>query len=160
VARGLGRFLTTGRRFGFAGVRRLPAGLVRFRALRCRPRAALAVVFFRRRAFAFVDATFRFTRRVARAALRLGRAVVLRFAGAFLFRPFFAAARFVVFRFIAVSSSGDSSWPPRTTGPATRASYGIPFRFPMRPRALLAWRRIREAAQLAEQLLAAVFSFA
>ena len=80
--------------FGF--VRRAPAA-----------RAGFAVLFFLRRAPpGLFGETFRFTRREVRAAaLRFGRAV-LRFATVTFLRRFFSATRFVVFRFIAVSSSG------------------------------------------------------
>lgn len=79
--------------FGF--VRRAPAA-----------RAGFAVLFFLRRAPpGLFGETFRFTRREVRAALRFGR-VVLRFATVAFLRRFFFATRFVVFRFIAVSSSG------------------------------------------------------
>src|SRR5262249_5840046 len=69
-------------------------------------------------------------RRGFRAGFRFGRAAVRRFATAVLLLPFFFATRFVVFRFMAVSSSGDTRWPPRTVGARPRASYAIHLRFP------------------------------
>jgi hypothetical protein len=87
-------------------------------------RRAPALFFIRRAPPGLFGEAFRFTRRGVRAALRFGRAAVLRFATAAFLRPFFFAIRFVVFRFIGISSSArrpgsSASRQPRNTCPGS-----------------------------------------
>jgi hypothetical protein len=121
-------------RFATAGLARLAVlGFVR------RPdanRVRLAVFDVRRPAFVLVRrATFRFARRVVRAALRFGRVAVRRFAR----RVFFlAAARFLVFPFMPVSFlSAYRPQRPRTAepAPAPHTQFAVSFQRTAQPEA-------------------------
>jgi hypothetical protein len=128
--------------------------LVRFAAFGFDRRAPVAragfatLGFFRRAPLGFFGETFRFARRAVRAALRFGRAALLRFATAAFPRPFFFATRFVVFRFMRRLLLLRHSWPPgRQTHP--RTSYAIPLRFPTRRSSrILARTKARQRRQL------------